>query len=287
MNEHHFILLILAVLIVSSIALAYCTPVDVSTEARGIVRTNGVVRVAAEVTGKLVNVYMHQGQPVHAGDALVQLDTHQVDQELHLLHNRIHLIESRLKNEADERSRTRLRTLYRQLELAELARGQLTIMSPAEGQLEAVHIFRVGEPIHGGTEIATIIPSDRDLTVEARITQSVLRLVHVGQAVRMHSSNRTSDTGTAFAGVVQSISPELKAGSSAPEYVVAIVPDDDSSLRHGQEFRVTFLQPQRRLLKVMIDRLRAGLSEAWRLNKAHQPGSADPGWLPERLRRAG
>ena len=287
MNEHNLILLILVILIVTSIVLAYCAPVDVSTDAQGIVRTNGTLRVTAQATGKVVNVYLRQGQPVHAGDALLQLDTRQIDHELQVLQTRIHLAEIRLRPTADETSRSRLRNLYRQLALEELARTQLTVISPADGLLDKIHAFRIGEPITDGTEIATIIPSDRDLTVEARISESVVEFIHVGQAVSLQTDNRNHEDSLLFPGVVQNISQEPKPGSSNLEYIVSIAPKDDSWLRYEKEFRVKFLLPRERLLKLTIDRLADGLGNFWRRSGPHQPGSADPAWLSQRLRRAG
>jgi multidrug resistance efflux pump len=280
MDEHHLILLILAALIVGSIALAYGTLVDVSTDARGIVRTNGTMRVTAEVAGKVINVYLRQGQPVHAGDPLVQLDTHQVDHDLQVLQTRIHVLETRLMNSRDETARVRLRNFYRLLHLTELARSQLTVTSPADGLLDVMHGFLIGQAISGGEEIATIIPSDRDLTVEARITEPLLELVHVGQPVSMQPDDRTDEGTTVFMGTVQNITQQMKSGGSALEYIVAIAPNNDSSLGHEKALRVKFLQPRRRLLRVMIDRVNGALGRLWRLNKENQPGSAFNGTEP-------
>ena len=56
----------------------------------------------------------------------------------------------------------------------------------------------------------------------------------------------------------------MKAGGSALEYTIAIAPNDDSSLRYEKELRVKFLQPRKRFLMVMIDKVNGALGRLLR-----------------------
>ena len=90
-------LYVLAVIIVVAIVWAYLTPIDISVRARGIVRPEGEpVRIISEVGGRIHQVHVKEGDHVHAGDSLVQLDTRDLSLKQHSLETRIHFTELHL-----------------------------------------------------------------------------------------------------------------------------------------------------------------------------------------------
>src|SRR5438094_7143239 len=87
----------LAVLVLAAAGWAYFTPIDISVQARGIVRSNGdSVRVISEASGRIRQVYIQEGSLVEEGDALLQLDTRDLLLKRKALEDRIHYAELRL-----------------------------------------------------------------------------------------------------------------------------------------------------------------------------------------------
>ena len=90
-------LYLLAVLVIAAAAWAYRTPMDISVQARGIVRPEGdPVRVVSEAGGRIRAVHVTEGSRVRLGDPLVQLDTRDLELKKRALETRIHFTEIRL-----------------------------------------------------------------------------------------------------------------------------------------------------------------------------------------------
>ena len=90
-------LYILAVIIVVAVVWAYLTPIDISIRARGVVRPDGEpVRIISEVGGRIHRIHVKEGDHVHAGDPLIQLDTRDLSLKQHSLETRIHFTELHL-----------------------------------------------------------------------------------------------------------------------------------------------------------------------------------------------
>src|SRR6267142_1133766 len=87
----------LAALVLAAAAWAYFTPIDISVQARGIVRPEGdPIRIVAEAGGRIRDIYVHEAAEVHQGDPLIQLDTRELLLRERSLRNRIHFTELRL-----------------------------------------------------------------------------------------------------------------------------------------------------------------------------------------------
>ncbi len=90
-------LYVLAVIIAVAVVWAYLTPIDISVRARGIVRPEGEpVRIISESGGRIHQVHVKEGDHVHAGDPLVQLDTRDLSLKQRSLETRIHFTELHL-----------------------------------------------------------------------------------------------------------------------------------------------------------------------------------------------
>src|SRR5262249_50044016 len=86
----------LTLFIAGSILWAYSTPVDITIQLRGVVRPDGeVVRVVAETGGRITSVSGDEGEQVHEGDVLVQLDTRVIVLKQRTLESRIHETQTR------------------------------------------------------------------------------------------------------------------------------------------------------------------------------------------------
>jgi multidrug resistance efflux pump len=87
----------LTALVVAGIAWAWLTPIDISVTSRGIVRPEGdPIKIVSEVSGRIASLSVQEGDLVHAGDPLVQLDTHEILVKQRALKSRIHFTELRL-----------------------------------------------------------------------------------------------------------------------------------------------------------------------------------------------
>jgi multidrug resistance efflux pump len=88
---------ILAVIIAAAVVWAYFTPIDISVRARGIVRPEGEpVRIISEAGGRIHKIHVKEGDHVHAGDPLVQLDIRDLSLKQRSLETRIHFTELHL-----------------------------------------------------------------------------------------------------------------------------------------------------------------------------------------------
>jgi multidrug resistance efflux pump len=90
-------LYILAVIVAVAVGWAYLTHIDISVHARGIVRPEGEpIRIISEAGGRIHRIHVKEGDQVHAGDPLVQLDTQNLTLKQRSLETRINFTELRL-----------------------------------------------------------------------------------------------------------------------------------------------------------------------------------------------
>lgn len=88
---------VLAALIATVAAWAYWTPIDISVQARGIVRPEGdPIRVVSETGGRIRTIHVKEGSRVRLGDPLLQLETRDLELKKTALETRIHFTEIRL-----------------------------------------------------------------------------------------------------------------------------------------------------------------------------------------------
>jgi multidrug resistance efflux pump len=90
-------LYVLTAVVLLALWWSYVTPIDISVRARGIVRPEGdPIRVIAETGGRIEEVCVVEGQLVHTGDAVLQLDKNDLLLKRSSLETRIHFTELRL-----------------------------------------------------------------------------------------------------------------------------------------------------------------------------------------------
>jgi multidrug resistance efflux pump len=78
---------------------AYSTRVDVAVHARGVVRPDGeTVKLSSEVSGRILQVRVHEGDDVRVGDLLLQFDDRELRLRERALLQQIHQTEERLQD---------------------------------------------------------------------------------------------------------------------------------------------------------------------------------------------
>ena len=129
----------------------------VAFEALNRLPAPNTVPVVTGTAGIAAAVYHHQGETIHTGDPLLQLDTRAVDARERALQVGIHQLESSMRLRSDQRQE--LRQLYAELEAAELNRTRLTVTSPVDGVIISVVPFQCGDVVKADSIIATIEPT--------------------------------------------------------------------------------------------------------------------------------
>lgn len=238
---------------------AYFTPIDISVEARGIVRPeDGPCLIIAGIGGRINRLYVHAGSRVHRGDILVQLDTHDLLLRKAALEKRIHLTELRVREPgANTRPfRAGLFALYRELERTRLDLNRLTITSPADGEILSLASLQSGDFLSPGTAIAALGPGSNSLLIESWLSSSERIFVSAGQTVRLQADADLPDQYNVFDGTTHSISPGarftdayrilIKTASNRPE------------LHSGTTLKVHFITRQERMLWFLFQKIRSG-----------------------------
>ncbi len=213
------------------------------------------VRVVSEAGGRVRKIYVSEGSVVRLGDPLVQLDGREILRRIDALESRIHFTELRLADpkRPDARLRTELAALYHDLEQSRLVLGQLTIRSPADGQITSLVPLRAGEVLPAAATVAVIAPAGRPFVVESVLPASARAYVTGGQRVWLETGGLPYDEYNSFDGTVLSIS-ETHTGA----YVVRITPAPYSpSFNPEMTFQVRFVTRQERLAWLLFDKVRS------------------------------
>ena len=90
---------VLSGLFVIALLWGYLTEVDVVVRAPGIVRPDGeVVRITSDVAGLVEVVHVQEGESVHTGDVLIQLDYSDIRLERDTVQQQIALLQEQIEN---------------------------------------------------------------------------------------------------------------------------------------------------------------------------------------------
>lgn len=233
----------------------WATPVEVaevtvkdserSVFAVGTLVASKSVIVRSEVAGRVAKLSLPEGQPVKAGQVLVQLDPSVELAELQVARSRLELWRANYERASElykrgtgtqralDEASAELKSVQAAVALREAQIEKLTILAPFDGVLGLKRIDE-GDYLAPGAEIINIEQID-PLLVEFRVPEIFLPAVSIGRKVSLAIDAYPDRT---FDGEVYAINPLIDtAGRSI--VMRARVPNPDNALRPGLFARVT------------------------------------------------
>lgn len=193
-----------SLLLGSSLAVAlflFMLPLPYATYVHGVINSSEPAQVRAGVSGELTELWAKDGQPVNAGDPLMQIAAPELKMEVELLEARQRGIEQELMaNVRDTQTAAILREtlvpVVRELNDARERAAATTLTSPHSGLL----LMPKGNPVLGsylnrGTSIAVVV-RPKDLRIQALLpTHQVERVRADSRDVSMRIPGNEEDIG--------------------------------------------------------------------------------------------
>ena len=115
--------------------------------------------------------------------------------------------------------------------------AQTTLRAPIAGTVQSINLRNADQVVEVGEAIATIVPTDRAIVIQAQVAQSDINRVANGQAVNIRlDSCPYTDYGTLH-GTVTAISPDTQTSEQGmdnqpPAYAIDIVPQKADLEKH-------------------------------------------------------
>ena len=206
----------------------------------GTVEPNSVVRVSAEVAGRIEAVECVEGRTCRADDVIVRLNTDLLQAEMDRAKARMEF-DAREQERIDalrdrgvatdteyDQAKTQAAASQAAFDAAKAQLDRATILAPTAGVLNRLPVER-GEYVVPGTVVAEIVDVDRVLAV-VDVPERDIRFLKVGQAAAIH--DRDLD-GHVVNGTITYIS-ELAEAASRTTRVEITVDNTPRILRSGQ-----------------------------------------------------
>jgi multidrug resistance efflux pump len=200
-----------------------------------------VMPVSARINGNIKDVYVSEGQLVHAGEVLVTIDPQDYKNAEELA--QVNLSEGLFTAASSDRNVSadaEVSRRYLQLAQAELNLSYAVICSPVTGIVGKKSV-EIGQNVSIGQELIDVVPAD-DLWVTANFKETQLAHMRPGQPVEIKVdaygrkwNGRVTNLGGGTVSVLRLVPPEKATGNYAK--VVQRVPvriDFDRS--EGQKF---------------------------------------------------
>ena len=213
----------------------------------GTLRSDESTVISAEVPGRVAEISFQEGQPVTAGQLLVQLDDDVAQAEFAQAEANLALAKSRyersnrlqtagfVSKEAREDAQNQLKLQEASLKLAQARLDKMSITAPFDGVIGLRNVS-IGEYVTPGQDIAPLA-SVGLLKADFRLPERYLASVEVGQTLELQVDARA---GQLFAGEVYAISPLIEEGGRSI-LVRARVDNADGLLRPGMFARVQLI----------------------------------------------
>jgi RND family efflux transporter MFP subunit len=195
----------------------------------GVVLTGQTVEIASKGEGRLEALFVKPGDHVHRGDALAQLDVHTQQEELRMAEAQLHEAHGRYARRApllrgggissEELSEARSSVLQFEAKVRQLqqALNEARVVAPFDGVVAAKYLD-VGAVVAPGRPIVRLLGKG-DPKVNFAIPEQRVGELSAGAKVRVHLMTPSAD----FDGVIDSISPEVDAGSRLGLGVIKLV----------------------------------------------------------------
>jgi multidrug resistance efflux pump len=180
-----------------------------------------VMPVSARIQGNIKDVYVSEGQFVHAGEvlAIIDIQEYQIAEEL----AQLDLSEELLAAESSHRNLSgdaEVARRYLQLAQAELNLSYTVISSPVTGIVGKKNV-EIGQNVNIGQELIDVVPVD-DLWVTANFKQTQLAHMRPGQPVEIKVdaygrkwNGRVSNLGAGTVSELRLLPPEKVTGNYA------------------------------------------------------------------------
>lgn len=162
---------------------------------QGAVEAEDLVEVAAETGGRIIKVFVREGEQVKKGDVLVELDLEQLDKQIAELETSLELAhtvferqsrlwEQQIGSEIQYlQAKNNVDRLEKGLETLRFQRAKSTIYAPSAGVVDRV-ILQSGELAAPGVPILQILDLSR-LKVVASVPENYLGVINRGDRVRV------------------------------------------------------------------------------------------------------
>lgn len=219
-------------------------PIQRRLTAVGSLRSGESVIVRPEVAGRVVRIGFAEGEPVQAGQVLLELDRAVNEAEIAAAKAAFELARANLERQAElARRGTGTRANYDQavaemgaaeaaLALAQARIEKLTVKAPFAGVVGLRNVS-VGDYVDAGEAIVNLEQID-PLKVDFRVAEVFLAAVRTGQTIEV---SLDAFPGERFTGAVYAIDPLIdESGRSV--LLRALLPNPDDRLRPGLFARV-------------------------------------------------
>ena len=209
----------------------------------GLIRSDAIVRLSAEVGGVALQVPVRAGTLVKKGDIIVQLDPYPFElavrdaqaklEEAQQRFQESFLPESLVTGRGPTAEQRRVFSIKAgitgarlALERAQSEHAKAVITSPIDGTMDAVQIS-LGERLSAGQPVGTVVDT-RNLRVEAQVLEHDLGLLHAGGDAFVTSAGAP---GREMRGRIEAILPLVDSATRAGRAVVRL--PADAQLRPG------------------------------------------------------
>lgn len=227
----------------------------------GVIRSEALVKLTAEVGGVIVGLPVRSGEAVKKGDVILRLDPFPFDMAVREAQSKLEESQQRMLElyapdsimtgkgpTAEQRrayaAKAGLSGAQLALEKARQEQLKATLIAPFNGVLDAVQVT-LGERINSGQAVSTLV-DPRDLRVDAQVFEHDLAVLRPGNEAFITSAGAP---GRELHGRVETILPLLDSASHAGRAVVRF--EGDGRLRPGMYAEVqleSMRLPHRRLV---------------------------------------
>jgi len=203
----------------------------------GTVRAPEFVEIAAEATGRIVELAVTAGGEVAQGDVILQLFDEDLKAQRDALNADLNLVKVQLERTQKLKKQSlasqdqldillaRSQSLRAQIAATDAQLSKLTIRAPFAGRL-GIYDQSVGDLVRAGDVITTLTGLGDNRWIDFKIPQGVAR-VAVGDTVRLLSLDREFLGDARIIAVANALTPGLRAFDVRAEL-------EDKQLRHGE-----------------------------------------------------
>jgi len=148
----------------------------------------------------------------------------------------VELRQSVLKEQADAQSE--IARLEETIKRQQQRLSQKNIKAPVSGFVHGLKAHAIGEVLEAGKTIMEIVPADRDLVAEVRISPNDIGHVYVGQTASLRFTSYDFSRFGDIEGSLEHISPTTYADEEGRPYYKAIITMEKKALGDNGEYQV-------------------------------------------------